>query len=104
MFKTIATNSFSRVYNEIKECPVHKYDLVVNDFEPISAWACKLRGINCVSLSHQIAHLSDLVPKPSYRDFIGATILKYYAPSIQNFGFHFKKYDSRLLYRVFAFV
>lgn len=96
VYKTITTNSISSIYNEIKECPVHEYDLVVNDFEPISAWACKLRGVNCISLSHQSALLSDLVPQPSYRDFIGSLILKYYAPSIQNFGFHFKKYDSSI--------
>lgn len=96
VYNTIATNSLRSVYSEIKKCPVHEYDLVVNDFEPISAWACKLRGVNCISLSHQSALLSDLVPQPGYRDFIGAMILKYYAPSIQNFGFHFKKYDSSI--------
>lgn len=96
IYSTIANNSLRSVYTEIKECPVHKYDLVVNDFEPISAWACKLRGVNCISLSHQSALLSDLVPQPSYKDFIGSMILKYYAPSIQNFGFHFKKYDSSI--------
>lgn len=94
--KTITSNSIRSVYNEIKNCPVQDYDLVINDFEPISAWACKLRGVNCISLSHQSALLSDFVPHPSYEDFIGSAILKYYAPSIQNFGFHFKKYDSNI--------
>lgn len=96
MYNTIVTNSVRSVYKEIKNCPVKDYDLVVNDFEPISAWACKLRGVNCISLSHQSALLSNLVPQPSFKDFIGSMILKYYAPSIQNFGFHFKKYDSSI--------
>jgi hypothetical protein len=56
-----------RFYKEIKTLPVKKYDLVINDFEPISAWACKLRGVNCISLSHQSALLSKKVPQHTYR-------------------------------------
>jgi len=44
--------------------------------------------------------LSDLVPQPGYRDFIGAMIPKYYAPSIQKFGFHFKKYDLNIYFLI----
>lgn len=94
--KTIISNSLRSVFSEIQECPVQDYDLVINDFEPISAWACKLKTVNCISLSHQSALLSDLVPHPNSKDFIGTLLLKYYAPSIQNFGFHFKKYDSSM--------
>ena len=96
VYRTIVNNSLRGVYSEISKCPVDEYDLVVNDFDPISAWACKLRGVNCISLSHQSALLSNFVPQPGHRDFIGSIVLKYYAPSIQNFGFHFKKYDSSM--------
>lgn len=96
IWDSIKSNNLRNVFSEIKSCPVQDYDLVVNDFEPISAWACKLKGVNCISLSHQSALLSDLVPQPSFKDFIGTIVLKYYAPSIQNFGFHFKKYDSSI--------
>ena len=30
-----------RFYNEIKNLPVKDYDIVINDFEPVSAWACR---------------------------------------------------------------
>ena len=39
--KTFQKNSSKDVIREIKSFPVENYDLVVNDFEPISAWACK---------------------------------------------------------------
>ncbi len=96
IYNTISKNSIRSVYKEIKACPVEDYDLVINDFEPISAWACKLKGVNCISLSHQSSLLSKKVPQPEYKDFISSLLLKYYAPSIQNFGFHFKKYDSSM--------
>jgi uncharacterized protein (TIGR00661 family) len=39
--KTFQKNSSKEVLKEIKNFPVEKYDIVVNDFEPITAWACK---------------------------------------------------------------
>ena len=56
--KTFQKNSSKDVIKEINSFPVEKYDLVVNDFEPITAWACKKKEIKCISLSHQSALLS----------------------------------------------
>ncbi len=94
--KTLKNANIARVISEVKSCPVSDYDLVINDFEPISAWACKLRGVNCISLSHQSALLSKKVPQPKVKNIFSRLVLKYYAPSIQNFGFHFKRYDSSI--------
>ncbi|MGB2274040.1 MAG: glycosyltransferase family protein [Flavicella sp.] len=96
IFATIKKAKIFRVIKEIRSCPVSDYDLVINDFEPISAWACKLRGVNCISLSHQSALLSKKVPQPKNKSSFNRFILKYYAPSIQSFGFHFKRYDSSI--------
>lgn len=93
-FQTFKKNSVINLLSEIKKCPVTDYDLVINDFEPITAWACKLRGVNCISLSHQSALLSKKVPMPEYKDRISQWILKNYAPTLQQFGFHFKEYDK----------
>ncbi|MDV7186842.1 glycosyltransferase family protein [Lutibacter sp. TH_r2] len=94
--KTFNNNNLLRVFNEIKKCPVENYDLVINDFEPISAWACKLRGVKCISLSHQGALYTKNVPKPLHTDFIGRFIIKNYAYSKYKYGFHFKKYNKNI--------
>jgi len=94
--KTITKNNLFKVFKEIKNCPVKKYDLVINDFEPISAWACKLRGIKSISLSHQGILYTDNVPKPSHFDLIGSFIIKNYAKCKHNYGFHFKKYNEHV--------
>lgn len=86
-------SSFSTL-KEIFTLPVEKYDLVINDFEPISAWACLFKGIPCIGLSHQSALLSKNVPAPENSDFFGNLILKYYAPVSEAIGFHFKRYDQ----------
>jgi len=83
----------SRFYHEIKNLPVKEYDLIINDFEPVSAWAAKLNNVNIISLSHQNAVLD--VSSPKYGKYkIEKYILKYYAPAKARFGFHFKTYSS----------
>jgi uncharacterized protein (TIGR00661 family) len=95
-FKTFKQNSSKEVYKEIKKFPVEKYDLVINDFEPISAWACRKREVPCVGLSHQSALLSPHVPKPTNIDPIGEWLLHNYAPTKANVSFHFESYDSTI--------
>jgi uncharacterized protein (TIGR00661 family) len=94
--KTFQKNSFFSFINEVKNCPVQDYDLVINDFEPISALACKLKGVKSISLSHQSALFTKNVPKPLHLDLIGKFILKNYAKCNVNYGFHFKKYNQNL--------
>jgi uncharacterized protein (TIGR00661 family) len=96
LIKTFNRNSSKEVYKEIKHFPVEKYDIVINDFEPISAWACKRKNIPCIGLSHQAALLSPLVPKPKSFDPAGDWILHNYAPVTDAIGFHFAKFDKNI--------
>lgn len=93
-FKTFKQNSSKDVYKEIKKFPVEKYDLVINDFEPISAWACRKREVPCVGLSHQSALLSPNVPTPKNIDPVGKWLLNNYAPVEKYVSFHFERYDK----------
>ena len=92
--RTFKRNSSKDVYKEIKKFPVEKYDLIINDFEPISAWACQKREVPCVALSHQCALLSPLVPQPHKFDPVGEWILRNYAPAKDHVGFHFARFDK----------
>src|SRR5688500_17813188 len=38
-----------RLLRDIKSLPVEQYDLIINDFEPVSAWACRLKHKSCIS-------------------------------------------------------
>lgn len=93
-FRTIKKNNIFRIFKEIRSCKVAEYDLVINDFEPISAWASYFKNINCVALSHQSALLSKKTPKPEKKSWIGEWLLKSYAPTTEYYGFHFKSYDD----------
>lgn len=96
LLNTVIKSKLLKLIGDIKQCPVEKYDLVVNDFEPITAWACKMKKIPCVSLSHQCAVLHDNAPQPKNKDILGLTVLKNYAPTTASYGFHFKEYGENI--------
>lgn len=87
--------SIFRLIKDVITLPVNHYDVIINDFEPIAAWSCKIKKAKSVSLSHQCSLLfkeSPLVTKAH----IGKLILKYYAPSTKKLGFHFAAYHPQI--------
>lgn len=96
LYKTFKQMQSKKFLSEIKDCPVEEYDLVINDFEPISAWACKIKNVPCIAMSHQFAVLHKNAPKPVKADLFATMVLKYYAPCKSGVGFHFKSYGENI--------
>lgn len=96
LWKTLARTNIRRLLKSIKTLPVEEYDLVINDFEPVSAWACYSKNKACISLSHQAAVLSPGLPRPAHTDMIGKLILNNYAPSSSQYGFHFSSFKNNI--------
>ena len=96
IWKTIRKFNLPRFVKDVKSLPVYDYDLVISDFEPITAWACKLRGVFCLGLSHQSAMLNSRTPMPVKLDAFGFKVLSNYAPCPQNLSFHFKEYGHNM--------
>ncbi len=94
--ETYKKSNLKLLLKEINSLPILDYDLIISDFEPVSAWACDLSNVKCIALSHQAAVLNDRVPQPKESDILGKTILKNYAPASVSYGFHFKKYDENI--------
>lgn len=78
---------------DIRKLPVHQYDLVINDFEPVCAWACKLKRKRNIALSHQSAFVSGKTPQIEGFHW-GKVIMNNYAPTNAHVAFHFKRYDD----------
>jgi uncharacterized protein (TIGR00661 family) len=94
LIATYRKSNLKQLYNEIKSLPIDDYDLVINDFEPVSAWACKMKHKECVGLSHQAAVINKKSPKPKKKDPVGKAVLHNYAPVTSAYGFHFGAYDK----------
>jgi uncharacterized protein (TIGR00661 family) len=93
-WKTLKDLKFPQLLRDIKEFPIENYDLVINDFEPITARAARRAGVPFVSLSHQASFLSPNTPRAKPGNPIAEFIFKRYATCEQSIGFHFESYDS----------
>lgn len=71
-----------------------QYDIVISDYEPLSAWASVGSGVPCIGLSHQAAFFSEASPRPQHRSVMAELILKRFAPCNKPIGFHFRRYDN----------
>ncbi|MES1197897.1 MAG: glycosyltransferase family protein [Chitinophagaceae bacterium] len=83
-----------RLRQEIRDLPVEKYDLVINDFEYITAAACAKKKIPSVNYGHQASFRSASTPRPQKKNATGEWLLKNYAKASRYVGLHFKKYDD----------
>ena len=79
---------------DVHQLKPNAYDLVISDYEPVSAWAAYKVGVPSLALSHQAAFLSELSPRPIKQSLFAEQILKKFAPCKSSLGFHFQRYDS----------
>jgi uncharacterized protein (TIGR00661 family) len=91
-YETWRSMNLPRFVRDMNKLPLEDYNLIINDFEPVTAWACKRKGLESVGLSHQASFQSRNVPRPKSIDW-AQLVLKYYAPASHYVGFHFEKYD-----------
>ena len=53
--KTALSNNLVQFCKEVKQLDLSSYDLVLNDFEPVTAWAAKQQNKPSIGISHQNA-------------------------------------------------
>ncbi len=55
MKRTVLNAKLGRFVKDVANLSVKEYDLIVSDFEPITAWASRLKGVKSVGIAHQYA-------------------------------------------------
>ena len=66
------------------------YDLVISDFEPLTARWGQTNGVTVVGIAHQYAFWGD-APRAKVRDPLAEWIMRYYAPVNVPFGLHWRR-------------
>jgi uncharacterized protein (TIGR00661 family) len=98
--QTFFKNNFFRAIIDIIQCNTNAYDMIINDFEPITAWSCYLKNRKCVSLSNQYAILSDKKFLKSTKYRFTLLFLRYFAPTKEGYGFHLTKRKKNIFHPV----
>ncbi len=83
-------------FNEMRSFPIKQFDLVITDFEPVSAWSALMHGVPCIEMSHQAAVIHPNAPKTTAKNRIGEYILNHYCPTKEKIGFHFDQYGANI--------
>lgn len=94
-YETLKAAKIRELYRDIKTVRAQDYDLVINDFEPISAWAAKLNNIPSISISHQAAFMHP-IPKHAGTLF-DRLITRYFAPTDLQLGVHWYHFGHAIM-------
>lgn len=94
--KTLRNINLFRFFSNMKSIPFKSYDLIVSDFDPLSAYGAKRNKIPSIQISHQASFLSPKTPRPKNKNIIAEWILKYFAPTDHYIGLHFNNYDDTI--------
>jgi len=93
--KTVQRSAPFQFLRDIHQLELDNYDLVLTDFEPITAWAAKLRNKPVLGLGHQYAFN---FPVPQHHGNLHQRlIMKYFAPTKIALGFHWYHFDMPIL-------
>lgn len=84
-----------QLWRDIRNLDLSDYDLVLNDFEPISAWAAKRQNVPSISISHQAAFARD-VPKTG-QTITDKLIMRYFAPTAMSLGVHWYHFGQSIM-------
>ncbi|PKF51165.1 MJ1255/VC2487 family glycosyltransferase [Enterovibrio nigricans] len=95
MLNTVKTNNLWQFIKDVKALDVRSYDLVISDFEPISAHAAKRQKVRSISISHQSA-FSYEVPKRG-QNLLDRLIMQYFAPTDTKIGLHWYHFNQPIL-------
>lgn len=84
-----------KFFRDVCSLELADYDLVLSDFEPISAWAGRLRRKTVISMGHQPA-FDFAVPKEG-RNLRSSLLMRLFAPGNLRVGMHWDSFGSPIL-------
>lgn len=87
--------NFRQLYRDIRALDLSKYDLILTDFEPISAWAGRAQHKKTIAIGHQYAFKHD-IPKAG-DGLIARFFMQHFAPAEITLGLHWHHFDQLIL-------
>jgi len=80
---------------DIRQLDLRSYDVVICDYEPITAWAARLQKKKTIGISHQYAFQYP-IPRAG-ADPISETVMKNFAPVDIGIGLHWHHFEQPIL-------
>lgn len=93
--KTLVRNNLCRLWRDAGALDLSGYDLVISDFEPVSAWAARRQKVASLGIAHQYAFcypVPGVARAPWFKP-----VLQTIAPVQQAVGVHWHHFDAPIL-------
>lgn len=94
-FKTVLQSKPLNFLKDIQRLDLSAYDLVICDFEPVTAWAARRQNKKTVGICHQYA-FQHQIPRAGH-DPVSEAVLKNFAPVDLSIGLHWHHFDQPIL-------
>lgn len=95
ILKTAQQLSFRQLYRDVKHLDLASYDVIISDFEPVTAWAAKRAKRETFGLSHQSAFQFSIPTKGS--NLMTRLIMRWFAPVTHPIGLHWHHFNQIIL-------
>lgn len=93
--RTVVQSKPLRFLKDIGQLDLSCYDLVICDFEPVTAWAARRQNKKTIGISHQYAFRHD-IPRAG-NDLFSEWVLKKFAPVDLGIGLHWHHFNQPIL-------
>lgn len=93
--RTLTNNNLFQFVRDARNLDLTGYDLVVTDFEPVTAWAAKIQNKPSLGIGHQYA-FKYKIPSAGH-NFVTRLLMKYFAPAQRSLGVHWHHFDEPIL-------
>lgn len=84
-----------QLLRDIRELPLDGFDLVISDFEPVTAWAARKRKLPSLALGHQYA-FNHPIPAPNL-NWLARGLMRIFAPAPVRLGMHWYHFGYPIL-------
>lgn len=92
--KALQSHPF-QLWQDVRQLDCRRYDLVLTDFEPVTALAARRQQVRAVALGHQYAFLHQI--PMTHDNWISRSVFRHYAPAEQQIGLHWHHFDQPIL-------
>ncbi|MGY0616576.1 MJ1255/VC2487 family glycosyltransferase [Vibrio sp. FJH11] len=93
--KTALSNNLIQFLKEVNQMDLSCYDLLLNDFEPVTAWAARKQNKPSIGISHQNAFRYPVPLKGA--SWLDKSVIEHFAPSQHHLGLHWYHFDQPIL-------
>lgn len=84
-----------RLFADARRLDLDAFDLIVTDYEPVTAWSARWHGRECIGIGHQYA-FRHRVPVAGNNP-AAAWVMHQFAPATQLLGLHWHHFDQPIL-------